>query len=125
MYSTKQRKRINDYLENNSENSFSAKQLALALDGISISAVYRNLDALEKEGRVARCKQDGRQTYYRYIKNSACKKSLHLICKDCGKTFHTSGVTADFFVNTLAANDRFAVDLKDTVIYGLCKGCRA
>ena len=49
-YMTKQRKALLSYLSSHADEKLSAKQLeeALCCEGISISAVYRNLSELEK-----------------------------------------------------------------------------
>ena len=65
-----------------------ARQIAdaLAADNISISAVYRNLSALEEEGLLKRSVREGtREVFYQYIAAEECKDSLHLSCRVCGK----------------------------------------
>ncbi len=51
-YLTRQRKRLLEYLSEHTDEQMSARQIAdaLATDEISVSAVYRNLSALEEEG---------------------------------------------------------------------------
>ena len=51
-YMTKQRKALLNYLSAHADEKLSAKQIEenLSGEGISISAVYRNLSDLEKEG---------------------------------------------------------------------------
>ena len=55
-YITKQRRILLTFLEDHPDESLSAADIAKALAdrSISVSAVYRNLAALEEEGRIRR-----------------------------------------------------------------------
>ena len=55
-YMTKQRKTLLSYLSGHADEKLSARQIEADLkqEGISISAVYRNLSELEKEAAAAR-----------------------------------------------------------------------
>ena len=127
VYSTKQRKILINYLSEHSDEGFTAKQLAerLADEGISLSAVYRNLAQQEKSGMIHRFTKDGsREIYYRYSGAERCKDCLHLSCKKCGKTYHMHGEEAEM-IKKLALNENFNLDIKGTVLYGTCKDCGA
>ena len=60
-YLTRQRKRLLEYLSEHTDEQISARQIAedLAADQISISAVYRNISALEEEGLLKRSVREG------------------------------------------------------------------
>ncbi len=60
-YLTRQRKRLLTYLSEHTDEQMTARQIADALtaDNISISAVYRNLSALEEEGLLKRSVREG------------------------------------------------------------------
>ncbi len=124
-YQTKQRKELLTYLSSHADESLSAKEIATALSaqGISRSAVYRNLAVLEEEGLLRRAGQEGRETLYRFIGAPACKERLHLSCKRCGKTFHLDEQTAAQVGNCLFLQAQFALDRTDTVLYGCCADC--
>ena len=69
-YLTRQRKRLLAYLSEHTDEQMTARQIAdaLAADNISISAVYRNLSALEEEGLLKRSVREGtREVFYQYI----------------------------------------------------------
>ena len=69
-YLTRQRKRLLEYLSEHTDEQISARQIAedLAADQISISAVYRNISALEEEGLLKRSVREGtREVFYQYI----------------------------------------------------------
>ena len=51
-YMTQPRKRLLSYLHGHADETLSAGQIAQDLPEISVSAVYRNLSALEKDGAV-------------------------------------------------------------------------
>ena len=126
-YMTKQRKAMLAYLSAHADEKLSAKQLesALAGEGVSISAVYRNLSELEKEGKIRRVNQSGsREVFYQYTDGAHCKECLHLSCEKCGKTYHMNMQGAEMLIQNLAQSDEFTIDKANTVLYGICKQCR-
>ena len=126
-YLTKQRRILLNFLAEHPDESLSAADIAKALEGgsISVSAVYRNLAALEEEGRIRRvARSGGREIYYQYTDTDACRTQLHLLCKVCGGTYHMAKPDADQLIRTLAEHEKFAVDTVDTVLYGTCEACQ-
>lgn len=126
-YMTKQRKALLNYLSMHADERLSAKQLedALKIEGISISAVYRNLSELEKEGKVRRVNNSGsREVFYQYTDGAHCKDCLHLSCEKCGKTYHMNSAVAQTLIENLAQSDEFTIDKANTVLYGVCGDCR-
>ena len=126
-YMTKQRKALLAFLSAHADVELTAKQMeqALSEQGISISAVYRNLAELEKEGKVRRSSKSGsREVYYLYTDGSECRDCLHLSCEKCGKTYHMSMEGAKTLIDALAQSDEFTVDKSNTVLYGVCKSCK-
>ena len=126
-YMTKQRKALLAFLSEHADEELSARQMeqALSEQGISISAVYRNLAELEKEGKVRRSSKSGsREVYYLYTDGSECRDCLHLSCEKCGKTYHMSTESAQTLIDALAQSDEFTVDRSNTVLYGVCKSCK-
>ncbi len=127
-YATRQRKALLGYLLMHPDESFSARQIADALepDGVSLSAVYRNLAALEAQGMIRRAPKDGdHEVFYRFTQADACKKHLHLSCSQCGKTFHMDVPATDSLVEQVAQTADFQVDRSSTVLYGVCGACRS
>lgn len=126
-YMTKQRKALLAFLSAHADEELTARQMeqALSEQGISISAVYRNLADLEKEGKVRRSSKSGsREVYYLYTDGSECRDCLHLSCEKCGKTYHMSMEGAQTLIDALAQSDEFTVDKSNTVLYGVCKSCK-
>ncbi len=126
-YSTKQRKILLDFFKNNTDVVFSAKEVSENLKKfqISQSSVYRNISELEKDGKLVRCtKPNSREVFYRFVNTEKCGECLHLSCKKCGKTFHMHLKSSDLMKNCLRDDENFQIDVAETVIYGVCKGCR-
>lgn len=125
-YNTKQREILLDFFNKNHDKSFSAKEIASMLDGmnISVSAVYRNLSELEKNGKVRKTSKNGsRDAYYQYVDCEDCKGHLHLSCTKCGSTTHLDDNQTKILLDVVASNANFNIDKNSTVLYGLCKKC--
>ena len=126
-YVTRQRKTLLDYLSAHADEQLSAQEIAAALaeDGVSLSAVYRNLAELETEGRLRRtARGSGREAVYQFIGADECRGCLHLQCKRCGRTFHMDAAGAEQLKNVVEKTEGFALDKGDTVLYGVCEICR-
>lgn len=126
-YDTNQRKTLLDYLLSRSHETLTAKQIAADLEkeGVSMSAVYRNLTQLEESGEVQKVpNQAGVALAYRYS-GSECHNTIHLTCKQCKKVFHLKSEESEMLTNMLLENDSFAIDKGATVLYGVCKNCLA
>ena len=126
-YMTRQRKTLLDYLSSHHDELLSAQEIAAALEseGVSLSAVYRNLGELEAEGRVRRDSQGGsREVRYQFLDTLACKDCLHLQCKKCGRTFHMDAAGAEQLRSVVERSEGFELDQGGTVLYGVCEVCR-
>lgn len=126
-YMTRQRRALLDYLSAHADETLSAREIAAALEGegVSLSAVYRNLSELEAEGKLRRADKGGaREAYYQYTAADACKGSLHLQCKKCGRTFHMDATGVEQLLGVVEKTEGFAVDKADTVLYGVCEICQ-
>ena len=117
-----------DFLQDNPDKQFSAQQIAANLPApeISLSAIYRNLSALESDGLISRFVKEGsREVYYQYTQAERCRNRIHLICTKCGKTLHAETNMADRLQLDAFASADFQIDRGKTVLYGLCKDCRS
>ena len=119
---TKQRKTLLGYLSAHPDEALSAQEIAAALEGegVSLSAVYRNLAELETDGQIRRTSREGSQ----FTGSDACRNSLHLKCKKCGRTFHMDSTGAAQLLGVVEKAEGFAVDKGDTVLYGVCEICQ-
>ena len=123
-YMTQPRKRLLTYLHGHADETLTAGQISQDLPEISVSAVYRNLSALEKDGAVQKVAKAGsREVFYRYKKAEECRAHLHLSCKKCGRTFHMDEAETEALVEAVAKLDGFEIDRSDTVLYGVCEDC--
>lgn len=125
-YKTDQRNILLEFLQENPDKMFSEKQIEeiLSSKGISRSALYRNLQALELNGKIKRCTKTGsREIYFQYVGLQDCKSHIHLSCKKCGKIFHMESKVADSIINNVESSQGFAIDLGETTIYGTCRTC--
>ena len=124
-YMTQPRKRLLNYLHQHADETLTAGQIAQDLPEISVSAVYRNLSALEQDGAVRKVAKGGsREVFYQYLKAEECRDHLHLSCKKCGKTFHMDEAETEALLDAIAKLDGFTVDRSDTVLYGVCSECK-
>lgn len=125
-YLTKQRKILQNYLENRIDQELSARKVAedLAEEGISLSAVYRNLAELEQERSVVPCYKEGnREFYFRYIASEDCQSCLHLSCKICNNTQHMSQESTKKLLELVKTSEEFQIELTNSIFYGFCQKC--
>ena len=125
-YTTRQRKILTGFLARHADEQWTARQIAgkVESEGISLSAVYRNLSELEAEGRLKRSSREGeRDAYYQFTDVEGCRNCLHMICRRCGKTVHMNSEDTERLVEALALREHFRIDKAGTVLYGLCEGC--
>lgn len=126
-YSTKQRRALLDYLREHADETFSVDEISEALSaaGISRSALYRNLSALEAEGSVKRVTKSGtKKTYYQFSDCDDCHGHLHLSCTKCGKTFHLGLDASETLAGDVMRESDFELDKGNTVLYGICSDCK-
>lgn len=126
-YVTKQREVLLKLLSDNADKPLCVGDIAAAVGGknISLSAIYRNLSALEDEGKVQRLTVGGsKKVYYRFTGAKECEKHLHLSCSKCGKTFHMDVPETDYLIDKVLSEADFKVDSANTVLYGFCSKCR-
>ena len=126
-YSTKQREVLLKLLSDNADKPMCVGDIAAAVgsENISLSTIYRNLSALEDEGKIQRLTVGGsKKVYYRFTGAKECEKHLHLSCFKCGKTFHMDVPETDSLIDKVLSEADFKVDSANTVLYGVCSKCR-
>ena len=126
-YMTRQRRGLLEFLKAHPDQAMSAMEVAAAMQDapVSVSAVYRNLAALEAEGKVRRLARSGsREVFFQYTDAPECRNCFHLSCTRCGRTFHMHALGAERLARDVAQNDEFQLDRSETVLYGLCRDCR-
>ncbi len=126
VYLTKQRRLLYEFLARHADCRFTAREAAEALAGqnISLSAVYRNLAALERDGLITRSVTDGRrEILYQYIHSEDCRGRIHLTCTSCGGSFHMDQSEAEQLRKRMSESMGFEIDSAKTVLYGICGRC--
>ena len=126
-YLTRQRKQLLAYLSEHTDEQMTARHIAdaLAAENVSISAVYRNLSALEEDGLLKRSAREGtREVFYQYIDSEECKDSLHLSCRICGKSIHLGEPEAKQLIRSTLESTGFQIDKTETILYGVCADCK-
>ena len=116
-YLTKQRRQLTCYLEQHTDELLTAQDISHALDGISVSAVYRNLSAMEDDGLLKRSiRENTREAFYQYIAAPGCKDSLHLSCRVCGKSIHLGGRETQQLLDSTLQTTGFRIDKSETIL---------
>lgn len=125
-YQTEQRRLLHVYLATHAERLHTAGEIANALveQGISISAVYRNLAEMEREGEVVKCLQKGsRSARYRYTPSEPGEEILAMTCRVCGRVVPMGRESADHIVRLLEGGEGFVLEPHASLIVGICSRC--
>lgn len=126
-YSTKQRRALLDHLKEHADEALTVDSITEALSGsgISRSAIYRNLSALESEGSIKRVTKSGtKKIYYQFSGNEDCHGHLHLSCTKCGKTIHLGIAATETLAGDVMRESDFELDKGNTILYGICSDCK-
>ena len=129
-YSTTTRKKIHDYLEQNSDRTVTVADIDTYLkeldSEVNLTTIYRYLDKLAKEGIVIKyVAEKGSQATYQYVeKGHHCEEHLHLKCVSCGCFIHLECGFMDEIAEHILKDHGFELQCKNSIIYGLCRECR-
>jgi Fur family ferric uptake transcriptional regulator len=131
-YETKQRRILLDYFKAHPDRGFSVEELydgLLAEHTADIvpgkSTIYRLIARLVSDGLVKRfAAGQGRQFAYQIVACEACDAHLHLKCTACGSLYHMDHAVSEQIMQEVLSISDFALDEKETVLFGVCKGCK-
>ncbi len=129
-YKTKPRNAIIEFLKENANKRFTARDIvdALSKEGFSINraTIYRNLERLCEEGVLVKYKEtDVNANCYQYSEgHGSCKQHMHAQCSKCGKIFHLNNDLFKSAERRMRAEYGIDIDYGKTVIIGLCDKCR-
>ena len=116
-YNTEQRTTLLNFLTENPDKTFSAKEIALALAG-------KHIAKIESEGKIKRMSKAGsNESFYQFFDNSECKNHIHLSCTKCGKIFHLESEQTEKLVSQVEAAGGFEISKSETTLYGICRTC--
>lgn len=129
-YRTKQQERILSYLMNRGDTFLTADAVLAGLrdTGVSVglTTVYRALERLSDQGVVVKVPAlDGSRAQYRYTGPDQNPSSGKLVCLSCGKTQLLECARLETLTRHIQEDHQFEIDPRRTVLYGLCKHCRA
>ena len=122
---TPQRQRIIDAVRALGHATPDGLATAVARDGgpaLSLSTIYRNLDALEQVGVVSHTHLDHRSPTYHLADHA---DHVHLVCLTCGTVIECEVEAADPFVGNLLSRHGFVADMKHMAVHGWCAACSA
>lgn len=130
-YNTEQKKLLLEFLERNSDKSYTIDEIVEGIKSSSgehslgRSTVYRLMTRLCEEKRVQRFAGEGsRRFLYRMIADDHCRDHLHLKCLSCGKILHLDRATSDALLEQVRLMEDFSVSEEDTLLFGNCSQCK-
>jgi len=99
-------------------------QLAIAvqrtLPDVSLSTIYRTLEALDESGLVTHAHlQHGAPTYH----SIDADPHVHLVCRECGRIDEAPPGAGEVLAEQLRLSVGFVVDLAHLAVHGRCAGC--
>ena len=125
-YQTEQRKVLLSLFEQDSHRTYSAHDLLEAIPdaGISLSAIYRNLKALELQGVICKT-NDPKQSeaQYHYINPQDCVGIIHLKCEICDQIYHLNQHISRMIFNFTEDDLGFKLNQAGAFLYGKCSNC--
>ncbi len=125
-YHTRQKDEILQKIKEKGDLHFTAEEIATSLkvsgSGIGLSTVYRQLDAMVREGVLRKYLSSAGQSAC-YQSTGSCGEHFHLKCISCGKLEHLSCTHLDGISEHVAKQHGFLIDSSRTVFYGICKEC--
>ncbi|MFI3212294.1 MAG: transcriptional repressor [Eubacteriales bacterium] len=125
-YKTEQRKKLITLFENNIHRTLSAQDIATALDGqgISTSAIYRNLTEMVDEGLLCKVSSQNRSgSLYQYVDPNHCVGVIHFKCEKCDATFHLDRSISQMIMNIAKEHYHFSINGGSAFLYGRCENC--
>ncbi len=129
-YKTKPRNAIIEYLRENPDTRFTARDIYSAInaegDNLDRSTIYRNLERLCKEGQLVKYKEtDVKATCYQFSEgHGSCHEHMHAQCSSCGKIFHIDNDILDEAAQKLQSEYGISIDYGKTVIMCKCEDCK-
>ena len=125
-YGTAQRKRLLSFLENHCDEQFTVQEIFAAIDDISLSAVYRNINKMVETGWIQRFPKPGSPEFlYQYVATGHCADHLHVKCERCGCISHLNEKVERMITQLLMAEQDFSIDPSKTMLFGFCRECNA
>lgn len=130
-YKTRQSEKIREFLKANPRKHFTAYDVCDYFkekgEAIGTTTVYRQLDALVKEGTIKKYVfEENSSACFEYVEEHDAEHHCtcyHLKCTECGKLIHLNCEEIGMFERHIAEHHGFKIDSVRTVFYGLCADC--
>ena len=127
IYKTKQKEEILDIFNSNSDDVLTAFDIKnKSIDkgyNIGLTTIYRNVADLCDRGILKKTINSKGEAEYSLL-TSECSSHFHLKCSKCGCIIHLSCDEVDHLYEHILKHHSFAIDFKNTVIYGICDNCK-
>lgn len=130
-YDTKQKRILLEVLKNKKNEFQSVGDLVGDMERLNIHisypTVYRFLDKLAEEGKVARISSsDGKKSLFRYIVlDEEGYSNGRMVCLECGKIIPLKCTQLETFYDHVQQEHGCDLDYKRTVLYCTCAQCLA
>ena len=126
-YMTKQQQAVLDCIQR-CGGGIGAVELAELLhrqgEAVGLTTVYRQLERLEKAGKVHKIVTDSGAKYQFCSCHDAGKDCFLLKCERCGAVCHVDCSHLAPLYRHLEEEHGFAINPRRTLFYGLCRTCR-
>lgn len=125
-YQTEQRKKLITLFENSPHQTLSAQDIAATLcdQGISVSAIYRNLSEMVEDGILCKVSEKNRSgSLYQYMDPHHCAGIIHFKCDSCDATYHLDRHISQMIMNIAQDNFSFETNGTAAFLYGKCSKC--
>ena len=93
-------------------------------ESVGLTTVYRQLERLEKEGKVHKLVTDSGAKYQFCSCGDAGRDCFLLKCEACGAVQHVDCSHLAVLYRHLEEEHGFVIDHHRTLLYGLCSRCR-
>ncbi|MGE4277543.1 MAG: Fur family transcriptional regulator [Lawsonibacter sp.] len=115
------------FFKENSGERFSIDQIVARLPQnarISRSAVYRNIDRMEREGLIRKSRLgESRKALYQWMDCSKHCQRIHLRCEKCGRIFHMESERDEERLKSVLEHSGFQLDKQTSALPVICKDC--
>ena len=129
-YQTEGRRRLGAFFAENPDRQFTTEEICTELNGSAEggrSSVYRHLSELCSKEIIQKFYSTERRCHvYQYVGEGCdCRSHFHGKCIQCGAIEHLGCRDSKSFVDHLIEDHGFEVYCGQSILYGLCKQCRA
>ncbi|MBR1625376.1 MAG: transcriptional repressor [Clostridia bacterium] len=123
-YNTKKKKAIMDFFKVYPDTYFTAEQVAVALDDIGRSTIYRVITDLCESGFLTKEYSEEKGCLAYKTDKESCREHFHMKCNMCGRLSHLDSKEMEETVLKITEESGFSVDVRRTVFYGVCENCK-